>query len=56
MLSDLGDKDELMGLADVLAVSGGQDSVPALEQLSRNSDPAVSKEALRALRLIRTRS
>ena len=56
MLSDLGDKDELMGLANVLAVSGGQDSVPALEQLSRNSDPEVSKEALRALRLIRSRS
>jgi len=56
MLSNLGDKDELMGLAGVLAQSGGQDSIAPLEQLSRNADPAISKEALRALRLIRTRS
>ncbi len=56
LLTDLGDKDELMGLAGVLAQSGGQDSIAPLEQLSRNADPAVSKEALRALRLIRTRT
>lgn len=55
MLSSLGDKDELMGLAGVLAASGGKDSIAPLEQLSRSSDPAVAKEALRAIRLINTR-
>jgi HEAT repeat protein len=56
MLKDLGDKDELIGLARVLALSGGPDSVPALEELSRHPDPEVSREALRALRLVRSRS
>jgi len=55
MLSALGDKDELMGLADVLAMSGGKDSIAPLEQLSRNPDPEVAMEALRAIRLINTR-
>ncbi|MGD0578374.1 MAG: HEAT repeat domain-containing protein [Bryobacteraceae bacterium] len=56
MLKDLGDKDELMGLARALAVSGGKDSIPPLEELSRHPDPEVSKEALRALRLVNSRS
>jgi HEAT repeat protein len=56
MLKDLGDKDELMGLAGVLAQSGGKDSLAPLEQLSRNPDPAVGREALRAIRLINARS
>ncbi len=56
MLKDLGDKDELIGLARVLAISGGPDSIPPLEELSRNPDPEVSREALRALRLVRSRS
>lgn len=55
MLSSLGDKDELMGLAGVLAVSGGKDSIAALEQLSRNPDPEVGKSALRAIRMINSR-
>ncbi len=55
MLSSLGDKDELMGLAGVLAISGGKDSLAPLEQLSRNSDAEVAKSALRAIRLINTR-
>ena len=56
MLSSLGDKDELMGLAGVLAVSGTKDSIAPLEQLSRNPDPAVAKEALRAIRMINART
>jgi len=56
MLKDLGDNDELMGLARVLATSGGQDSIQPLEELSRQPDPEVSKEALRALRLVKSRS
>jgi HEAT repeat protein len=56
MLKDLGDKDELMGLARVLATSGGQDSIQPLEELARHPDPEVSKEALRALRLVKSRS
>jgi hypothetical protein len=45
-----------MGLARVLATSGGQDSIQPLEELSRQPDPEVSKEALRALRLVKSRS
>lgn len=56
MLLNLGDKDELMGLAGVLAQSGGKDSIAPLEQLSRSPDPEVGKEALRAIRLINARS
>ena len=56
MLKDLGDKDELMGLAGVLAQSGGKDSIAPLEELSRNPDPAVGKEALRAIRMINSRN
>jgi HEAT repeat protein len=56
MLKDLGDKDELMGLAGVLAQSGGKDSIAPLEQLSRNPDPAIGREALRAIRMINARS
>jgi HEAT repeat protein len=56
LLTNLGDKDELMGLADVLAVSGGKDSVAPLEQLGRHADPEVGRAALRALRLVNSRS
>jgi HEAT repeat protein len=56
MLKDLGDKDELSGLADVLAISGAKDSLPPLEELSRNPDPTVSRQALRAIRLINSRT
>jgi HEAT repeat protein len=56
MLKDLGDKDELMGLAGVLAQSGGKDSIAPLEELSRNPDPAIGREALRAIRMINART
>ena len=54
-LHDLGDKEELMGLAGVLASCGGKDSVQPLQELSRNTDPEISREALRALRMINAR-
>lgn len=45
--------DEKMGLAQALASSGGADAIPALDRLSKDSDPAVAREALRALRILR---
>ena len=44
-----------MGLAGVLASCGGKDSVQPLQELSRNTDPEISREALRALRMINAR-
>jgi len=48
-------KEEKTGLAQVLSVSGGQDSIAPLEALSRDSTPEVSEEATRALRNLRAR-
>jgi len=48
-------KEEKTGLADVLAASGGEDSVAPLESLSQDPDPEVSQEALRAVRNLRAR-
>jgi hypothetical protein len=48
-------KDEKIGLARVLARSGDSGSVPALEKLSKDSDPAVAQEGLRALRSLQSR-
>lgn len=48
-------KDEKTGLAEVLAQSGGQDSIPALEALSKDSDQEVAQAGLRALKNLRAR-
>jgi HEAT repeat protein len=48
-------KDEKIGLARVLARSGDGGSVAPLEKLSKDSDPAVAEEGLRALRTLRSR-
>jgi len=48
-------RDEKTGIARALANSGGQDSIPVLEKLSRDEDPEVAREALRALRIVRGR-
>jgi HEAT repeat protein len=48
-------KEEKTGLAQVLSVSGGQDSIAPLEALSRETTPEVSEEATRALRNLRAR-
>jgi HEAT repeat protein len=46
-------RDEKTGIAQALAGSGAADAVPPLERLSRDEDPAISREALRALRIVK---
>ena len=48
-------KEEKTGLAQVLAQSGGADSVPYLEALSKDGDPDVAREGLRGLRNLNSR-
>jgi HEAT repeat protein len=48
-------KDEKTGLAQVLAQSGGQDSIAPLETLSKDPDNDVSQEAFRSLKNLRAR-
>lgn len=48
-------RDEKTGIAQALANSGGEDSIPLLEKLSREDDAEVAREALRALRILRGR-
>jgi HEAT repeat protein len=48
-------KDEKIGLAQVLASSGGQDAIAPLEALSSDPDHDVSQEAFRALKNLRAR-
>jgi HEAT repeat protein len=48
-------KDEKTGLAEVLAASGGQDSVAPLEALSQDPDSEVSQSGLRAVKNLRAR-
>jgi HEAT repeat protein len=50
-----GTKDEKMGLARVLARSGDRASVPYLQKLSTDSDPAVASEGVRAMRNLQAR-
>jgi len=48
-------KDEKIGLARALAVSGDKASLPYLEKLSRDTDPEVAQEGLRAVRNLQAR-
>ena len=48
-------KDEKIGLARVLARSGDSESVAPLEKLSKDPDPAVAQEGLKALRTLQAR-
>jgi hypothetical protein len=48
-------KDEKIGLAQVLSQSGDRDTLPALEDLSRDPDHDVAQEGLRALKNLRAR-
>jgi HEAT repeat protein len=48
-------KDERIGMANVLAVSGDKDSEAILQALSMDPDPAVATEGTRALRTLRAR-
>lgn len=50
-----GTRDERVALCQVMARSGGSDSVPYLERLSQDRDVEVGKEALRALQVLRAR-
>lgn len=48
-------KDEKTGVAEVLARSGGQDSIAPLDKLSQDSDSEVAQAALRAEQNLRSR-
>lgn len=48
-------KDEKLQIARLLGTSGDKDSVKALEQLTRDSEPDVAQESIRALRNLRAR-
>lgn len=50
-----GTRDEKTGIARVLAASGDQRSLEHLEALSRDADEEVAREALEALRTLRSR-
>jgi HEAT repeat protein len=50
-----GTKDEKIGLARVLARSGGPESVAPLQKLSGDNDAEVAQEGLRSLRTLQTR-
>ncbi len=52
---ETGTKDEKIGLARVLAVSGDKESVSHLEKVSRDGDPEVAQEGLRAMRNLQAR-
>jgi HEAT repeat protein len=52
-LGRAGTPDEKIGVAQALASCACKDAVPALQQLSRDDDAAVAKEALRTLRILR---
>jgi HEAT repeat protein len=51
----LASKDEKTGLAQVLAAAGDRDSIPYLEELSKDPDHDVAMEGLRSLRTLRSR-
>ena len=50
-----GTKNEKIGLAQVLARSGDQRSIPALQKLSNDKDADVAQEGLRALRTVQAK-
>ncbi|MDX2152614.1 MAG: HEAT repeat domain-containing protein [Bryobacteraceae bacterium] len=50
-----GTRDEKTGLLDVLARSGGQDSLRHVDEMTRDTDPEVAQAAIRAAKTIRAR-
>jgi HEAT repeat protein len=52
---DSGTRDEKIGLAKVLAASGDRSSLDVLQKLSKDTDPQVAQEGLRALRSLQSR-
>ena len=51
----LASKDEKTGLAQVLSAAGDRDSIPYLDELSKDPDHDVAQEGLRSLRTLRSR-
>lgn len=47
-------REEKIGIARVLASSGDRDVLPQLEWLTKDADPAVAEEGIRALRTLRS--
>lgn len=47
---------EKQAVAEILGSTGARDAEGVLERLSRDEDPAVARDALRALRIVRSRS
>jgi len=50
-----GTRDEKTGIAYALSASGAADAVEPLEALMRDPDPTIGTEAVRALRILRSR-
>ncbi len=50
-----GSKDERSQLAQVLAVSGGEDSLDPLQAVAADPDPEIASEGLKALRVLKAR-
>lgn len=50
-----GTRDEKIGLSRVLAMSGDKSSLDVLQKLSKDTDPQVAQEGLRALRSLQSR-
>jgi hypothetical protein len=48
-------KDEKLGLARILAATGDQEAIQQVEWISKDSDPEVASEGLKALRALRAR-
>jgi HEAT repeat protein len=51
----LASKDEKTGLAQILSAAGDRDSIPYLDELSKDPDHDVAQEGLRSLRTLRSR-
>ena len=48
-------REEKLGLTEILGERGGKDSVEPLENLSKDADAEVASASLRALRVLRLR-
>ena len=48
-------REEKSGLARVLAASGDRNSLPQIEWMTKDPDPEVAQEAIRAMRILQAR-
>ena len=51
-----GTRDEKIGLARILAITGDRESIAQVEWISKDSDGEVASEGLRALKALRARA